>query len=176
MKILVLTGSARNGNSSKLADAFIQGAKESGHDVTRVNCAKLKVGGCLGCNFCYKHDSVCCQKDDFANLREDLISADAIVFASPVYYYGISSQLRAVIDRFYAIDGKLHAPKRTALLLSLADDSETTANPSVVHYKGFTGYLGWQDAGIVIAYGCTEPDDVLKTDAIAKAKELGKNI
>ena len=176
MKILVLTGSARNGNSSKLADAFIEGAKEAGHDIRRVDCAKLKVNGCLGCNYCYSHDSVCCQKDGFADLREDLIAADAVIFASPIYYYGLSSQLRAVIDRFYAIDGKLHAPKRTALLISLADDAEETAQPAVIHYKGFTGYLGWQDSGIVIAYGCTAPDDILKTDALAKARELGKNI
>ena len=177
MKILVLTGSARlNGNSSKLADAFIEGAKTAGHDVKRIDCAHIKVGGCLGCNYCYGNDGVCCQKDDFADVRDALLAADAVIFASPVYYYGLSSQLCAVIDRFYAIDQKLHGNKKTALLLSLGDGEEVTAKPSIDHYKGFAGYLKWEDAGVVVAYSCMEPDDVLKSDALNRARDLGKNI
>ncbi len=176
MKILVLTGSCRNGNSSRLADAFIDGAKEAGHDVKRVDCAKMKVGGCMGCMYCFGHDGECCQKDDFAGLRNDLIEADAIVFASPVYYFGLSAQIKAVIDRFFAIDAKLHVSKKSALLLSLGDTDAKTAEPSVGMYKGIAGYLGWTDVGTVIAYGCMNPDDVDKNDALANARELGKNI
>ncbi len=177
MKIVVLTGSARlQGNSSKLADAFIEGAKEAGHEVKRFNCAELKIGGCLGCNYCMEHDSVCCRNDDYAQLRNDLISADAIVFASPVYYFGLAAPLKAAIDRFYAIDKQLHCAKKTALLLSLGDTEAETAQPTILNYRAFTGYLGWTDCGSVIAYGCYGPDDVLKTDAIAQAKRLGQSI
>ncbi len=176
MKVLVLTGSSRlNGNSSKLAEAFIEGAKEAGHDVKRIDCAHSKVGGCMGCGYCFGHDGVCCQKDDFVTIREELIAADAIVFASPVYYYGLSSQLRAVIDRFFAIDQQLHCAKHTALLLSLGDTEEKTAAPSLLHYRAFTGYLGWKDCGNVIAYGCMNLDDV-KADDLSKARALGKAI
>ena len=117
MRIVVLTGSPRkNGNTNYLADQFIKGAKEAGHEVFRFNAATSEVHPCIGCNHCGM-DGPCVYDDDFTNiLRPEIVKADMVVFCSPMYYFGFSTQLKAVIDRFYAINGTLHTYKKCAFL------------------------------------------------------------
>ncbi len=94
MKIVILKGSPRqNGNSNWLAGQFAKGAVEAGHEIVEFDCAKHKVGGCLACNACGMNGP-CVQQDDFIPLREQLLEADAIVLATPIYYFGVSAQLK----------------------------------------------------------------------------------
>ena len=94
MKITVLTGSPRrNGNSACLADEFIKGAEEKGHSVFRFDCAFSQVQPCRACNRCGM-DGPCVIDDDFKQLRPRLIEADMVVFATPMYYFGISAQMK----------------------------------------------------------------------------------
>lgn len=125
MKIVVLTGSPRrNGNTNYLADRFIAGAQEKGHTVFRFDCAAHKVAGCMACNRCGM-DGDCVLKDDFDQVRPRLIEADMVVFVTPMYYFGFSAQLKNVIDRFYAINGRIKgAPKKTAFLMAYANTSK----------------------------------------------------
>lgn len=115
MMIVVLTGSPRrNGNTNHLADQFIKGAKEAGHEVFRFDAATSQVHPCIGCNHCGM-DGPCVYDDDFTRLlRPQIIKAALVVFCSPMYYFGFSAQLKAVIDRFYAINGTLHTRKKCA--------------------------------------------------------------
>ena len=102
MKIVVLKGSPRcNGNSNTLANEFIRGAKENGHEIYEFDCTRHHVNGCLGCDKCGMRNP-CVQRDDFDSLRSVLIEADVIVFATPIYYFGVSGHLKNVIDRFYS--------------------------------------------------------------------------
>ena len=97
MKIVVLKGSPRtNGNSNMLADEFIRGAKESVHEIVEFDCAKHKIRGCMDCDSCGMAGP-CVQKDDFEIIRPHLINCDTILFASPIYYFGVSGQLKNVI-------------------------------------------------------------------------------
>lgn len=116
MKITVLTGSPRkSGNSACLAGQFIKGAEEKGHEVFRFDCAFKNVGPCRACNRCGM-DGPCIIDDDFSELRPHLVEADMVVFATPMYYFGISAQMKRVIDRFYAINGQIKgAPKKSGL-------------------------------------------------------------
>ena len=103
MKILVITGSPRkNGNSNTLAEHFIKGAQEAGHEVVRFDAAFKEVHPCIGCNRCGMNGP-CVFKDDFEFIRKHIVDADLVAFATPMYYFGISAQIKAVIDRFYAI-------------------------------------------------------------------------
>ena len=91
MKIVVLTGSPRkNGNSAYLAEQFIKGAEEKGHEVFRFDCAFKQVEPCRACNRCGM-DGPCIFNDDFQELRPHLIDADMVVFATPMYYLGWTS-------------------------------------------------------------------------------------
>ena len=120
MKILVITGSPRkNGNSNFLVDNFIKGAQEKGHKVVRFDSAFKKVHPCIACNKCGMNGD-CVFNDDFNFVRDNIVDADMVLFATPMYYFGISAQIKTVIDRFYAINGKIHVPKKAALFMILS--------------------------------------------------------
>ena len=176
MKILVLTGSPRkNGNSNTLADNFIKGAEEAGHEIVRFDAAFKEVHPCIGCNSCGMNGP-CVFKDDFEFVRQHIVDADMVVFATPMYYFGISAQLKAVIDRFYAINGQIHRPKKAALLMTYANTAASEAEPIKSHYKTLLNYLGWTDAGQIIASGVWPAGAVNHTDYPRKAYELGKSL
>ena len=176
MKILVLTGSPRkNGNSATLADSFIKGAKEAGHSVERFDAAFKKVHACIACNACGM-DGPCVFKDDFEFVRKHIIEADCVVFATPMYYFGISAQLKAVIDRFYAINGSIHVPKKAVLLMTYANTAASEAVPIKSHYDVLLKYLGWTDAGQVIAPGVWPVGAIKGTKYPEQAYRLGKNL
>ena len=176
MKILVLTGSPRkNGNSAHLASRFIEGAREAGHKVTRFDAAQSDVHPCIACNSCGM-DGPCIFKDDFDIVRRHIIPADMVVFATPMYYFGISAQLKAVIDRFYAINGQIHVPKKAALLMTYANTAAEQAAPIAAHYDVLLDYLGWSDAGRVIAPGVWTEGSVRGTPYPEAAYRLGASL
>lgn len=176
MKILVITGSPRkNGNSNTLADYFIKGAKDSGHNVVRFDSAFKNVHPCIACNKCGMNGQ-CVFKDDFEFVRNNIVDADAVIFATPMYYFGISARIKAVIDRFYAINGQIHTLKKSALIMTYADTSPKEAEPIINHYETLLRYLGWSDAGKIIASGVWTEGDAARTQYPKAAYELGKNI
>lgn len=176
MKILVLTGSPRkNSNSGTLAGAFIKGAREAGHEVVRFDAAASNVHACVACNSCGM-DGPCVFADDFETVREHIIPADVVVFATPMYYFDMSSQLKAVIDRFYAINGKIHVSKKAVLLMTYANTSPRDASPMLTHYEVLLDYLGWQDAGRVVASGVWPAGAIKNTSFPEQAYQLGKSL
>lgn len=102
-KILVVLGGGRpNGNTAQLTNAFIQGAVSAGHQVELLSLNQVEVNGCLGCNAC-RYGKPCVQKDGFNAIAPKITEADLIVFASPLYFWTISSKIKAFIERFYCI-------------------------------------------------------------------------
>ncbi len=177
MKIVVLTGSPRkNGNSAYLAEQFIKGAEENGHDVFRFDCAFKQVEPCRACNRCGM-DGPCVFNDDFQELRSHLIDADMVVFATPMYYFGISAQMKRVIDRFYAINGQIKGvSKKAVFLMTYADTSRKEAKPMLVHYHTLMDYLGWTSVGEVVASGVWTAGSVRNTDYPQQAYQLGNSL
>lgn len=176
MKILVLTGSPRkNGNSNTLVDNFIKGATEIGHNVVRFDSAFKKVHPCVACNKCGMNGD-CVFNDDFNFVKENIVDADMVVFATPMYYFGISAQLKTVIDRFYSINGKIHVPKKAALFLTYADNSKIKEDVIRNHYKVLTNYLGWEDVAQIVCPGVWQEGAINNTEFVKQAYELGKNI
>lgn len=177
MKILVITGSPhKSGTTAKLTEQFIKGAEESGHTVCRFDSAFMDVHSCIACEKCHNTDTGCVFKDDMEKINPELLSAEAVVFVTPIYYYGMTSQIRAVIDRFYANDSELHGKKKTALMVTMADNVEKTADGTVKSFEGMAEYLGWKVAGTVIGVECGDVASLEKTDYPEKAYNLGKNI
>lgn len=175
MKIVVLTGSPRrNGNTNHLAGQFIKGAEEAGHEVYRFDCAQRKVSPCIACNRCGMNGQ-CIFNDDFEQLRPHLVAADMVVFATPMYYFGFSSQLKAVIDRFYALNGQIKGNvKQSVLLMAFADTAPEEAEPMLSHYHTLLRYLGWKDSGTVVAAGMWPAGAVNGTEYSRQAYELGR--
>lgn len=174
MKILVLTGSPReHGNSNTLADHFIKGAQEAGHEVFRFDAALRNVHPCTACNSCGMNGP-CVFDDDFNFIREHIISADPAAFVTPMYYFGISARLKAVIDRFYAINGSIRTPKQAVLMMTYADISKRKESPILTHYDVLPEYLGWTDAVRIIAPGVWAEGSISRTEFPKKAYLLGR--
>ena len=146
MNIVILNGSPRRGgNTEIMSREFARGASEAGHEVNIINLSGKKISGCLGCQYCFTHDGECIQKDDMANVLEALDKADLVTFASPIYWFDITAQLKATIDRMYA-RGKIgfHFTK-TALLLDSGADGVYDA--ALAQYKAMCSYLRWESVG-----------------------------
>lgn len=176
-KVLVLSGSPRiHGNSSILCDEFIRGAEESGNSVEKINVAKKKVAGCLGCNACYKNGGSCVQKDDMAEIAEKMINADVIVLSSPIYFYSMTAQMKAVIDRTYSFYQKL-AGKTFYFIITCAAPEESFTETMLASLRGFTCCVPDSvEGGIVTGIGTNEAGDVKNTSAMDKAYEMGSGV
>ena len=102
-KVLILSGSPRKGgNSDTLCDQFMKGAQEAGNEVEKIWVQGRKVAPCLACYYCKDNKGECTIKDDMKEILEKMLAADVLVLSSPVYFYSISAQLKAVIDRTVA--------------------------------------------------------------------------
>ena len=95
---------------------------------------------------------------------------------TPMYYFGISAQLKTVIDRFYAINEELHKPKKAALLMTYADTVEKEAEPTTLHFEAILNYLGWENIGEIIASGVWEAGSISNTHYPQQAYDLGKSL
>ena len=102
-KVLILSGSPRvGGNSDILCDQFAKGALEQGNEVEKIRVADKKIAPCSGCYFCKKSGGRCALNDDMSDILQKIIDCDVLVLSSPVYFYSMSAQLKAVIDRTVA--------------------------------------------------------------------------
>lgn len=188
--ILIIVGSGRpGGNTAMLVDAFTRGAEEAGHHVETVNLVKTKVNGCLGCNKC-RWGKPCVQKDDFNDLVPKIKSADLIVFASPLYMFSWSSRISALLERFYSLleqepnptfgrYGKYPFIRDCALLMTAADGDFWTYEQMMNRYRfSLIQYMGFNDKGHVLAYGCGSCEEPPRVDQkyVDQAYEFGKNV
>ena len=177
MKILLISGSPhQEGTTSILVKTFTKGAENSGHEVYHFNAGQKEVHPCIACERCHSAVSACVFRDDFDEMRDKLIEADAVVFASPIYYYGLTAQLKAVIDRFYAINEQLRTAKKTALLMACGDNTMESAECAASPFYGMADYLGWEIADVIAAKGCYTTEDVINTEYPDQAYELGRTI
>ena len=176
-RIVVINGSPRkNGNTELLIDAFIQGAESSGNHVTKFNVGRMKITGCTDCKYCFTHLGECAIKDKMQEIYQALYSADMLVLASPVYWHGMTGQIKSVIDRMNVGTAK-PMPITAAALLSVYGDTDTEAvEPTISHYKAITKYMGWKDLGIVTQSEVMEKGDIKGLSSLAAARDLGKSI
>lgn len=175
--ILIVTSSLRAGsNSDALAEAFARGARDAGHTVEVVSLKGKQIAFCRGCLACIKTGR-CVIDDDALALAEKIGRADVVAFATPVYYYGLSGQLKTLLDRCNSLYGRDYAFRDIYLLVSAAEAEDSTVEGSV------KGLQGWVDcfekarlAGTIFAGGVTDPGDIRNHPALAQAYEAGKSI
>jgi len=178
MKITVITSSPRkHGTSALLANEFIRGAREAGHDVFRFDSAFEQVSPCLACDQCKDSNTGCVQKDSMEKLNPHLLTADIVVFVTPLYYYGMSAQLKMVIDRFYANNSALQGSGKSVILMAASYDAfDWTMKALEAHYQMIIRYLEWKDTGVLFATGCGSREDIKQTEFPAIAYQMGKEV
>lgn len=166
----------RNGSSHMLAEEFAKGAREAGHEVVIVSAAHRKINPCIGCISC-GYDGPCVQKDDMEQIRQDILSADMMVFVTPLYYYGMSAQLKTLIDRFCAFNGSIQRKHMKSALLAVAwNNDDWTMTALVEHYKTLVRYLNFKEMGVVLGCSCGTPDMTRNSKFPGIAYELGRNL
>lgn len=175
MNIVMLTGSPRpHGSSNQLADAFVNGAQAAGHHTDRFDAAVLKINPCRGCGYCLEHDNRCVQKDAMQEVNAKLVQTNALILVSPVYYFGISSQLKAAVDRFYAVNDLLMARGVISyLILTAADTDPTCLQEPQDFYKHLARYLQFRSKGILLAHSLSTPEDLAGKPYLEQAYQAG---
>lgn len=174
-KILILSGSPRKGgNSDLLCDEFMRGAREAGHSVEKIRVSEKKIAPCSGCYYCRQSGGVCAHKDDMAEVLQKMIDADVIVLASPVYFYSIDAQLKAVIDRTVARWLEVEN-KEFYYIVTMADEALESADTTLACFRGYADCVkGAREMGVIVGSGVYEPGKVKSTPAMKQAYEMGK--
>lgn len=175
--ILIVSTSLRTGsNSEALAEAFSRGARDAGHTVELISLKGKKIAFCQGCLACLQTGN-CVIDDDAVAIADKIRHADVVAFASPVYYYGLSGQLKTLLDRCNSLYGSDYAFRDIYLLATAAEDENTTVAGSV---KGLEGWVDCFEkaslAGTVFAGGVNRGGDIKNHPALEKAYEAGKAI
>ncbi len=176
-RIVILVGSVRrNGNTAMLAQKFAEGAALN-NEVEIISVADHRINPCIGCNSCYtREDNKCFQDDGMDQIYDRLSKADVLVIASPVYFYGISAQLKCIIDRLHTPLRYTFNIRRLALLLVAANREEGLFDPIISQYRSTMGFFGLSDAGIVTVDGVKDPGDIAGRPELDAAYELGRSI
>lgn len=177
MKIVVLEGSPnKNGSSNLLATEFIRGAEEAGHFVQVVDAADADIHPCTGCIYC-GYEGPCMQKDDMNRIRKMILDADMLVFVTPLYYYGMSAQLKTLIDRFCAFNSSIQRKRMKSALLAVAWNNDNwTFEALEVHYKTLVRYLNLKDMGMILGVGCGTSAMTKRSEFPKRAYELGRKL
>lgn len=176
-KVLVISASPRRGgNSDSLADAFVRGAREAGHQVEKAALRDKVLEFCRGCLSCQTTQR-CVIQDDAAALVRQMETADVLVFATPIYYYGLCGQLKTLLDRSNPLYTADYRFRDIYLLAAAAEEEKHTVDGAV------TGLMGWIDcfektrlAGTVFAGGVTAVGDIANHPALEEAYNLGQRI
>lgn len=176
-RIVVLAGSMRKGgNTDLLAQAFAAGAEKK-NDVEIVSVADYRVNPCVGCNSCFTREGHrCFQNDEMSFIYDKLRKADVVVIASPVYFYGISAQLKAMIDRLHTPMRNEFQIKKLALILVGAATLPELFDAIEMQYQLVLNFFHLQDAGRVLVRGAKDKGDVKTGKALKEAYELGLSI
>lgn len=178
-QVFIVKGSPRKqGNTSLMADAFAQGAKETGNVVTEVFLREKKIGDCLGCAVCQENGGSCIQKDDMTEIYEALKQADVIVLASPVYFYTWTSVMKRMLDRTFAVEADLRNREFYLLSAGAAPDEaymQTMTDSFRQFVSCFEGCTCRED-GILYALDTRLAGDVKGMDVLEKARKLGMEV
>ena len=176
-KVLVISTSPRKGgNSDTLADEFVRGAQEAGNNVEKIALYDHTIGFCKGCLACQKTQR-CVIRDDADTIAQKMLTADILVFATPIYYYGICGQMKTMLDRANPLFSADYQFRNIYLLAAAAESSPSAVEGSVKAVQG------WVDcfprctlAGTVFAGGVNGVGEIAGHPALEQAYQMGKEV
>ena len=177
-KVLIITSSLRfNSNSDLIVAKVAEGARDAGHDVEVISLKGKEIKFCIGCLACQKTKQ-CVLKDDVNEIREKVRVADTLVFATPIYYYEMSGQLKTFLDRMNPLYASDYKYRNVYMVSTATDDDPHTPE------KAVNGLQGWVDCfeGVKLVDslflgGNSDPNEVSKKpDHLTKAYNFGKKI
>ena len=180
MKVFVAVGAKKNGNTDKIADQFIKGALAANcRVITEHLFLKKNMHGCIDCQSCKRNNGACVWKDDVPEMIQELIDADVIVLASPVYFFSISSQLKLFMDRTYAAIEKIKN-KRVIFIATgegPSDVYEEDFRRVIEPIQGFVRcFENTSLEKVICCFDMGTAEDITKTAAYSAAFECGASL
>lgn len=177
MKITVLTGSPhKNGTSNTLVNELIRGAQEAGHEITRFDTAFLTIHPCIGCDHCGMNGP-CVFQDDMPKILDTILESDMIVFATPIYYFGFSAQIKSAIDRFYSRNGQIQHKRLKSAFIATAWNSDNQVMSAIQkHIDILIDYLNLDNQGTILAKGYGYTGASTEENYKKEAYELGRKL
>ncbi len=182
MKVIAILGSPRKeGNSATLAQEALKGAAAMGAETGIFYANDLSIKGCQACYACKKLGK-CVIQDDMTELYDEITSADAIIFSSPIYMWEMTAQLKLVIDRLYAYfnldhSSRLPKNKKVGLIFTQANPDRTKFQPYMEQVSNLLQFLGFGETQTLYAYGWREIDCAKQDHAMLKsAFDLGRQL
>lgn len=176
-KVLVISTSLRrNSNSHALAEEFAKGAKEAGHQVELISLIGRQIEYCVGCLSCQRTGQ-CVIEDDANLIAEKMLKADVVCYATPIYYYEMSGQMKTLLDRMNPLFSADYKFRDVYMLSTAADDGPHVADRAVNGLEGWIECFAKAElAGSLFAGGVTDLGEIANHPALAKAYDMGKNI
>lgn len=176
-KVLILSGSPRiGGNSDTLCDQFMLGAEEAGNKVEKIFLRDKEINYCVACDTCQRNGGNCDQDDDMVEVLDKMIQADAIVMATPVYFYTMNAQMKTLIDRTYSQYSKISS-KDFYFITTAAVRNKKALKRTIEGFRGFTSVLsGSEEKGIIYGTGAWNIGDIKGSNAMNEAYEMGKTV
>lgn len=175
--LVILGAGTRLGNTDRLSDAYIKGLVEAGHSVTMVYLGSMRIEGCRGYGVCQGLVHRCAVRDGMQEIYPLFAGCDTVVMASPLYFWTITSRLKAFIERLYAISADDKYPQKDAVLLMTAGGTnENTFEQSVRYFRLLNRALGWNEVGLYCAGGCTGCEKTARqidNEQLEKAYKMG---
>lgn len=178
MKVLLLNGSPRQGNTVAALEALKKGLVNIDDvQITRVDANEVSVSPCIACDAC-KTGEKCVFDDDTNEIVDEAISSDLIVFATPVYWWGITAQLKLIIDKFYSQAEKLHELKKKIGIIVIGEAEQDDPQYQIIpkQFKCICDYLGW-DIKFSKTYTAAGSNDLAENNEVmAELSELWKTV
>ena len=176
-KVLIISTSPRKGgNSDTLAEEFARGVREAGHEVEKISLWDKTIGFCRGCLACQKTGR-CVIHDDADMIAQKMLTAEVIVFATPIYYYEMSGQMKTMLDRGNPLYSSDYAFREIYLLATAADTDDSAMDGAA---KGLEGWISCFEkarlAGMVFGGGADAIGTIQGNPALNEAYEMGKAV
>ena len=173
-KILIISGSPRRGgNSDTLCDEFAAGAVSAGHQVEKISLADKKIGFCTACYACRR--GACPQQDDAAAIIRKMLDTDVLVLATPVYFFTMCGQLKALIDRSVMVYPNIKG-KEFYYLMTMAETDETEFTGTIEALRGFVKCCPEsRECGMVCVPGVYEKGAITGSAALTQARQMGSS-
>lgn len=179
--LVLMTSPRKNGNTSRLTDAYIQGAIKKGHNIRIFYASNQIINPCVSCQYCVSHNGKCVQEDDMQGIYAAFEQADVVVLASPLYFHSISAQLKTIIDRLYAAGSYKsfeYDKKESVFLMTCMESDDSVFEQAKAYYHTLLAKaFPWDNKGEIYVNGLTEKRDSIEGhSSLEAAYALGESI
>lgn len=178
MKVLILNGSPRKGNTCVAVNALQRGMEAAGgFEVMEIKANDMSVSGCIACMACECAGN-CVFEDDTNDVIDAVEAADAIVFATPVYWWGVTAQMKLIIDKLYAQCNKMKTLNKKVGIIIVGEAEQDDPQYDIIpkQFECICDYLGWQLKFCNTYTACAAGDLAADAEAIEEIEELWESV